>query len=156
MILKLSDVTGSQPPPPTTKTMTGTDRVMRGEHNNIITIWLVSQSQYNLHLLTCLSDCSTLLCLVLLPAFSLVQAGPVSSDPPSWVLTSLDSPMAYLQTRHAMTWVEAEDYCQQMYGHLATDDSQQYLREFLRLTKTAGDVWIGLHQTKPQTQFTWT
>ena len=95
--------------------------------------------------------------LAVLPALLGVQAGTISTPPPTgWVLTSLDSPMAYHQTRHAMSWVEAEDYCQLMYGHLATDDSQQYLREYLRLTNTAGDVWIGLHQAKPQTQFTWT
>ena len=70
-----------------------------------------------------------------------------------------------------MSWVEAEDFCQMIYGHLATgeniqshpisiclcsDDSAEYLREYLKLRRISGAVWIGLHQSKPQTQFTWT
>ena len=72
------------------------------------------------------------------------------------MLTSLDSLRAYIYTGHAMSWLEAEDFCQVIYGHLATDDSEEYLREFLKLNNIKGDVWIGLHQTRPQTQFTWT
>ena len=82
--------------------------------------------------------------------------GPVSSYGNGWMLTSLDSLRAYIYTARSMSWLEAEDHCQVLYGHLATDDSEEYLREFLKLNKISGDVWIGLHQTRPQTQFTWT
>ena len=37
-----------------------------------------------------------------------------------WMFTSLDASRAYLYTEHAMSWVEAEDFCQMIYGHLAT------------------------------------
>lgn len=37
-----------------------------------------------------------------------------------------------------------------------SDDSAEYLREYLKLRSISGAVWIGLHQSKPQTQFTWT
>lgn len=79
-----------------------------------------------------------------------------SSRGNGWMFTSIDSPRAYLHTKHSMSWVEAEDFCQMIYGHLATDDSAEYLREYLKLRNISGAVWIGLHQSKPQTQFTWT
>ena len=37
-----------------------------------------------------------------------------------WMFTSLDASRAYLYSEHAMSWVEAEDFCQMIYGHLAT------------------------------------
>ena len=101
-------------------------------------------------------DTRTIFLLAVLPALLSVQAGPVSGSGGCWVLSSLDSPRAFLHTNNAMTWLEAEDFCQLLYGHLATDDSEEYLREYLKLTNTSGDVWIGLHQSKPNTQFTWT
>ena len=42
-----------------------------------------------------------------------------------WMFSSLDSPRAYLHTEHAMSWVEAEDFCQMIYGHLATGENIQ-------------------------------
>lgn len=42
-----------------------------------------------------------------------------------WIFTSIDSPQAYLHTEHAMSWVEAEDFCQIIYGHLATGCNPQ-------------------------------
>ena len=73
-----------------------------------------------------------------------------------WIFSRLRSSRAYLYTPHAMSWAEAEDFCQMVYGHLATDDSEEELRQFLDREKISGAVWIGLHQSKPQTQFTWT
>ena len=49
-----------------------------------------------------------------------LQGGPVSAGGNGWVFSSLESPRAYLHTQHAMSWVEAEDFCQMIYGHLAT------------------------------------
>jgi len=84
------------------------------------------------------------------------KTSPVSGLGNGWVFSSLKSSRAYLYTPHAMSWAEAEDFCQMVYGHLATDDSEEELRQFLRKEKISGAVWIGLHQSKPQTQFTWT
>jgi len=84
------------------------------------------------------------------------KTSPVSGLGNGWVFSSLKSSRAYLYTPHAMSWAEAEDFCQMVYGHLATDDSEEELRQFLRREKLSGAVWIGLHQSKPQTQFTWT
>ena len=39
------------------------------------------------------------------------------------------SDRAFLHTSSPMSWAEAEDFCQTMYGHLATDDSAGELRQ---------------------------
>ena len=84
------------------------------------------------------------------------QTSSVSGLGNGWIFSSLSSSRAYLYTKHSMSWAEAEDFCQMVYGHLATDDSDEELRDFLEREKIAGAVWIGLHQSRPQTQFTWT
>ena len=84
------------------------------------------------------------------------QASPVSGLGNGWIFSSLRSTRAYLYTPHAMSWAEAEDFCQMVYGHLATDDSEKELRKFLGSERISKAVWIGLHQSKPETQFTWT
>ena len=63
---------------------------------------------------------------------------------------------AFLHTPAPMSWAEAEDFCQTVFGHLATDDSGGELRSFLTERGLGGALWIGLHQARPQTQFTWT
>ena len=40
--------------------------------------------------------------------------------------------------------------------HQLSDDSAGQLRAYLAGITAKGAVWIGLHQAKPQTQFTWT
>jgi len=97
-----------------------------------------------------------ILAIVFLVITAKVQASPVSGLGNGWIFSSLDSNRAYLYTPHAMSWAEAEDFCQMVYGHLATDDSAEELRQYLSSANIAGAVWIGLHQSKPQTQFTWT
>lgn len=94
--------------------------------------------------------------LLLLGTVTIIKGVPMALTGNGWMFTSLDASRAYLYTEHAMSWVEAEDFCQMIYGHLATDDSAEYLREYLKLKNISGAVWIGLHQSKPQTQFTWT
>merc|ERR1712130_762559 len=73
-----------------------------------------------------------------------------------WALSTLNSDRAFLHTSSPMSWAEAEDFCQTMYGHLATDDSAGELRQFIATRQLSGALWIGLHQSRPQTQFTWT
>ena len=41
------------------------------------------------------------------------------------------SDRAFLHTSSPMSWAEAEDFCQTMYGHLATDDSAGELRQVI-------------------------
>jgi len=94
--------------------------------------------------------------LILILFTSKTQTSSVSGLGNGWIFSSLSSSRAYLYTKHSMSWAEAEDFCQMVYGHLATDDSDEELRDFLEREKIAGAVWIGLHQSRPQTQFTWT
>merc|ERR1719317_633845 len=94
--------------------------------------------------------------LILILFTSKTQTSSVSGLGNGWIFSSLSSSRAYLYTKHSMSWAEAEDFCQMVYGHLATDDSDEELRDFLEREKIAGAVWIGHHQSRPQTQFTWT
>jgi len=94
--------------------------------------------------------------LILILFTSKTQTSSVSGLGNGWIFSSLRSSRAYLYTQHSMSWAEAEDFCQMVYGHLATDDSDEELRDFLDREKISGAVWIGLHQSRPQTQFTWT
>ena len=45
-----------------------------------------------------------------------------------WMFASLDASRAYLYTEHAMSWVEAEDFCQMLYGHLATGCQVEFVK----------------------------
>ena len=71
------------------------------------------------------------------------QASPVSGLGNGWIFSSLRSTRAYLYTPHAMSWAEAEDFCQMVYGHLATDDSEEQLREFLGSERIPGLFGLG-------------
>jgi len=72
-----------------------------------------------------------------------------------WTLPRPTSTRAYLHLSSSLSWTQAEDSCQQLYGHLARDDSVGELREFLRQENVGGQVWIGLHQWAPADAFHW-
>ena len=88
--------------------------------------------------------------------WSLANLVTVTWNPGIYLYLHQDSDRAYLHSPAPMSWAEAEDYCQTVYGHLATDDSAGHLRTFVSSRGLGGAVWIGLHQSRPQTQFTWT
>jgi len=107
-------------------------------------------------LMTKMSRSKAIFSIIFIVFTAKAQASPVSGLGNGWIFSSLESTRAYLYTPHAMSWAEAEDFCQMVYGHLATDDSAEELRQYLNSANISGAVWIGLHQSKPQTQFTWT
>ena len=93
-----------------------------------------------------------------------LQGGPVSAGGNGWVFSSLESPRAYLHTQHAMSWVEAEDFCQMIYGHLATGGAMVRLlseiihtlllvrwfsRVFERISETESNIRGRVDRTPP-------
>ena len=66
-----------------------------------------------------------------------------------WMFSSLDSPRAFLYTEHAMSWVEAEDFCQMIYGHLATGETiQSQPTSFLFMFRWFSRIFTRISETE--------